>query len=120
MFEERIGTHLKGGVMKWVFWEVAKAGITIPSEINLKSIITLIAQLLGLGWDAIRARAVAILGPKVVSVIEKGEAGVEKGAEVFSTIKNERLGGVPHPKAEKKGEGQDQALDLGRGMRHTQ
>ncbi|MBJ7597144.1 hypothetical protein [Candidatus Nephthysia bennettiae] len=116
LFTNNIEKHLKEGVISWLFGEVAKAGITLPADFDLKGIITLIAQLLGLGWDAIRARAVAILGPKVVSLIEKGEAGVEKAGEVFNIIKTEGLGGVAHLMADKVGEVKDQALDFVKGM----
>jgi hypothetical protein len=116
-FTDHIETHMKEGVLTWLFGEVARAGIvSLPSSFDLKSIFTLITQLLGFSWDAIRARAVNILGAAKVALIEKGEAGAEKAAEIFTTIRNEGLGGVAHLMADKVGEVKEQALDFVKGM----
>lgn len=115
-FTEKIATHLKRGLMTWLFGEVAKAGITLPSTFDLKGILTLIAQVLGLTWDSIRARAVEVLGGRVVSLIERGAAGVGKAVEIFNTIKNEGLGGVMHLAQDKAAEIKDQALEAVKGM----
>ncbi|HEY7200782.1 MAG TPA: hypothetical protein VIC57_11240, partial [Candidatus Dormibacteraeota bacterium] len=95
-FADNIWTHLKKGLLSWLFGEVAKAGITIPTSFDLKGILMFLAQLLGLTWDNIRAVAVKVLGPKVVGLIEKGAAVVQKAIEIYNTIKNEGIAGVWH------------------------
>ncbi len=86
-FMSRIGEHLKAGLMGWLFGTFASAGIQLPKTFDLKGILSLILQVLGLTYANIRARAVNILGEKVV-------AGLEKVAEVFLIVKNEGIGGL--------------------------
>lgn len=86
-FMSRIGEHLKAGLMGWLFGTLASAGIEIPKTFDLRGIITLILSVLGLTYANIRARAVNIVGEKVV-------AGLEKAAEIFIIIKNEGIGGL--------------------------
>ena len=69
-FIDNIGDHMKQGFMEWLFGAVAEAGIQLPKTFDLEGILGLVMQVLGLTWAAIRARAVAILGEKVVSAIE--------------------------------------------------
>ncbi|HEX6181374.1 MAG TPA: DUF4157 domain-containing protein, partial [Chitinophagaceae bacterium] len=86
-FMSRIGEHLKAGLMGWLFGTLASAGIQLPKTFDLKGILSLILQVLGLTYANIRARAVNILGEKVVG-------GLEKVAEVFIIVKNEGIGGL--------------------------
>jgi hypothetical protein len=86
-FMSRIGEHLKAGLMGWLFGTLASAGIEIPKTFDLRGIITLILSVLGLTYANIRARAVNIVGERVV-------AGLEKAAEIFIIIKNEGIGGL--------------------------
>jgi len=86
-FVNNIGTHLKKGLMTWLFGEVAKAGIELPKSFDLKGILTLVMQLLGLTWANIRAQAVKLLGEGVVSKLE--------GAfDIFMKIKDEGIGAL--------------------------
>ncbi|TDH27276.1 DUF4157 domain-containing protein [Segetibacter sp. 3557_3] len=86
-FLSNIGTHLKNGLMGWLFGALAEAGIQMPSTFDAKGIMSLILQVLGLTYANIRARAVNIVGEKVVS-------GLEKAAEIFIILKNEGIGGL--------------------------
>ncbi|HEX7904861.1 MAG TPA: DUF4157 domain-containing protein [Chitinophagaceae bacterium] len=86
-FMSRIGEHLKAGLMGWLFGTLASAGIQLPKTFDLQGILSLILQVLGLTYANIRARAVNILGERVVS-------GLEKVAEVFIIVKNEGIGGL--------------------------
>jgi hypothetical protein len=69
-FIGNIGAHMKQGFLDWLFGAVAEAGIQLPKTFDLEGILGLVMQVLGLTWAAIRARAVTILGEKVVSAIE--------------------------------------------------
>ena len=95
-FADNIWAHLKKGLLTWLFGEVAKAGLTIPTSFDLKGILMFLAQLLGLTWENIRGIAIKVLGPKVVGLIEKGAAIVQKAIEIYNTIKNEGIAGVWH------------------------
>ncbi|MFB7950874.1 hypothetical protein [Streptomyces sp. NPDC056045] len=56
LFITNIATHLKTGVVSWLLGTAVKAGLELPQKFDLKGIIQLIASLLGLTWDNIRAR----------------------------------------------------------------
>lgn len=70
-FVGNIWTHLKAGFMKWLFGALADAGIEIPSDLSLVSIFKLVMSVLGITYAKMRAKAVKLLGPTAVAVIEK-------------------------------------------------
>ncbi|MEI2612360.1 MAG: hypothetical protein V9G20_27290 [Candidatus Promineifilaceae bacterium] len=86
-FVGNIGEHLKKGLMTWLFGEVAKAGIQMPESFDLKGILSLVLQVLGITWANLRNRAVKMFGENVV-------AGLEKAWEVFQIIKEQGIGGL--------------------------
>ena len=70
-FLANIGTHLQQGLMGWLFGTMAEAGIQMPATFDLKGILSLVLQVLGLTYANIRARAVRILGEEMVSRLEQ-------------------------------------------------
>lgn len=86
-FVGNIGEHLKNGLMGWLFGAVAAAGITVPESFDLKGLLSLGAQVLGLTYANIRARAVRIVGEPVVQAMETA-------VEIFRILMTEGLGGV--------------------------
>ena len=86
-FMSNIGTHLKKGLMEWLFGALAGAGITLPETFDLKGIISLVLQVLGLTYANFRARAVAIVGEPIVKALEEA-------AEVFKILVTEGVGGL--------------------------
>lgn len=86
-FVSNIGDHFKKGLMTWLFGEVAKAGIQMPESFDLKGILSLVLQVLGITWANLRSRAVKMFGENVV-------AGLEKAWEVFQIIKEQGIGGL--------------------------
>ncbi|MEU3078243.1 hypothetical protein ABZ693_33240, partial [Streptomyces laurentii] len=56
LFVTNIADHLKTGLVSWLLGTAVKAGLDLPQKFDLKGIIQLIASLLGLTWDNIRAR----------------------------------------------------------------
>ncbi|MFJ2900735.1 hypothetical protein ACIO87_38545, partial [Streptomyces sp. NPDC087218] len=56
LFVTNIATHLKTGLVSWLLGTAVKAGLELPQKFDLRGIIQLIASLLGLTWDNIRAR----------------------------------------------------------------
>ena len=70
-FVNNIWTHLKAGFMKWLFGALADAGIEIPTDLSLVSIFKLVMGVLGITYPRMRAKAVKLLGPTAVAVIEK-------------------------------------------------
>ncbi|HEX8318596.1 eCIS core domain-containing protein [Longimicrobium sp.] len=86
-FMGNIGTHLQKGLMEWLFGALAQAGITMPASFDLKGILSLVLQVLGLTYANIRARAVGILGEAVV-------ARLEQVAEIFKVLITEGPAGL--------------------------
>ncbi|MCP4368489.1 MAG: hypothetical protein GY797_10330 [Deltaproteobacteria bacterium] len=76
-FMSKLGEYLKKGLMEWLFGALAKAGIQIPESFDLKGILSLVLQVLGLTYANIRARAVAIVGEPIVQALEQ-TAGIFK------------------------------------------
>jgi hypothetical protein len=71
-FVGNIWTHLKAGFMKWLFGALTEAGIEIPPGLpSLPSILKLVLSVLGLTYERMRAKAVKLLGPTAVTLIEK-------------------------------------------------
>ena len=70
-FVDNIWTHLKAGFMSWLFGSLAEAGVEVPNDLSLGSILKLVLQILGLTYQNLRAKAVKILGERAVSVIEQ-------------------------------------------------
>jgi Domain of unknown function (DUF4157) len=86
-FVKKIGEHLEQGFMEWLFGAVVEAGIQLPKSFDLKGIVSLVLQVLGLTYANFRARAVALLGEKVVATIETV-------AEVFKQLVSEGPGAL--------------------------
>jgi hypothetical protein len=103
-FVANIGTHLKAGLMGWLFGEMAEAGITMPESFDLKGILGLVLQVLGLTYANIRARAVAIVGEPIVKALEEG-------AEIFKILITEGPAGLWNYIKDQLGNLQDMVLD---------
>ncbi|MCP4664717.1 MAG: hypothetical protein GY856_55765 [bacterium] len=86
-FVSNIGTHLQQGLMGWLFGTMAEAGIELPASFDLKGILSLVLQVLGLTYANIRARAVRLLGEEMVSRLEQV-------AEIFMILVNEGPAGL--------------------------
>jgi hypothetical protein len=86
-FMSNIGSHLKKGLMDWLFGALAGAGLQLPDTFDLKGILSIVLQILGLTYANFRARAVAIVGEPVVGALEQA-------AEVFKILLTEGVGGL--------------------------
>jgi hypothetical protein len=70
-FVDRIWEHLKKGFLTWMFGTLADAGIEVPSDFGLPSLLKLVLAVLGITYERMRAKAVKLLGPTAVAIIEK-------------------------------------------------
>jgi hypothetical protein len=91
-FLDNIGTHLFKGFISWLTGGLGDAGVQLPKDTSLKSIITFFLQLMGITWPRIRKLLAKHIGEKNVALIEKVYAMVsfliEKGPEgIFEMIK---------------------------------
>ncbi|MGX9357442.1 eCIS core domain-containing protein [Roseobacteraceae bacterium S113] len=108
-FGRNIVTHLKNGILGWLFGALTSAGIELPAKLDFKGLMSLVMQILGLTYANFRARLVKKLGPsgeKKVAMIEKsvsivkillkeGFAGIwKKMIEMIDKFKETLLGGM--------------------------
>jgi hypothetical protein len=103
-FIANIGAHLKKGLMAWIFGALAGAGLQMPEAFDLKGIVSIVLQVLGLTYANFRARAVAIVGEPVVGALEKA-------AEVFKVLVTEGIPGLWRFIQEKVGDLKAMVLD---------
>ncbi|MNU71483.1 hypothetical protein D3C71_609130 [compost metagenome] len=72
-FKANIQQHLLGGLLEWLTGSLGPIGITMPKDIfSLSGIFSLVLQVLGLGWEYIRLKAVKMMGEPVVKALEGG------------------------------------------------
>lgn len=86
-FTGNIMNHLKAGFLSWLFGALTSAGIEVPKEFSMKSILSLVMQILGITVDAIRQRLVKFIGQKNV-------ARIEKAWSIISKFISEGVGGL--------------------------
>ena len=84
-FGANILTHLKNAIFDWLFGAMAGAGIQLPKKFDLKGILSVVLQVLGLTWQNMRGKLVKVLGEPVV-------AGLEKTFEFIKLIVTEGIG----------------------------
>lgn len=87
LFMSKIGEHLKTGFMEWLFGAVGELGLTMPETFDLKGVLDLALQVMGLTKERFRARAVELLGEPTVLAIETG-------VEIFKIVMSEGVSGL--------------------------
>lgn len=70
-FFDNIGSHLLHGFLDWLTGGLAGAGVTLPKDLSLKSIITFILELMGITWPRIRKLLAKHIGEENVALLEK-------------------------------------------------
>ncbi|GAB5419083.1 MAG: hypothetical protein Crog4KO_05910 [Crocinitomicaceae bacterium] len=73
MFKANIQKHLLGGLLEWLTGSLGPMGIQMPDDIfSLSGVFDLTLQVLGLGWDYIKLKAVKMMGEPVVNALMTG------------------------------------------------
>ena len=88
-FAENVRTHLISGLIAWLTGAMSSVPIVLPTEFDLKGIIGLVAQLLGLTYDNIKARII-----RRFPQAERVFGVIEQSLEVIQLIRREGLGGI--------------------------
>ncbi|WP_253209442.1 hypothetical protein [Streptomyces niphimycinicus] len=57
-FLRNIGRHLQQGILSWLLGKTAEAGIELPAKFDTQGVLKMLASLLGLTWQSVRARIV--------------------------------------------------------------
>lgn len=88
LFKENIKKHIITGFIKWLTGSLGPMNITLPKDIlSLSGIFSLVMQVLGLGWDFIRKKAVKAFGEPAVKVLEIS-------FEMFKIFKKDGIKGI--------------------------
>ncbi|MBO3679367.1 hypothetical protein J5X86_30895 [Streptomyces sp. NEAU-YJ-81] len=80
-FLRNIGRHLQQGILSWLLGKTAEAGIELPPKFDTQGVLKMLASLLGLTWQSIRARIVRKV-PKMEPAVAAAETAVPLVAEV--------------------------------------
>jgi hypothetical protein len=88
-FADHILEHLKKGLQGWLFGQLASAGVELPEKFDLMGILKMVASLLGLTWDGIKAR-IAAKDPFVGTVIDQ----IQSKIEIFVVLATKGIVGI--------------------------
>jgi hypothetical protein len=95
LFFENFPTHLLKGFINWLTGGLAEAGVELPKDLSLKSIVTFFMQLMGITWPRIRKVLAKHVGEKNIALLEKVYSMVsfliEKGPEGIFEMIQEKL-----------------------------
>jgi hypothetical protein len=69
-FAKNIWSHLKTGLIEWLVGGLEGAGLELPKVWDLKGILSLVLQILGISYAKIRVKLVKVLGEKTVGRLE--------------------------------------------------
>ncbi|WP_152991235.1 hypothetical protein [Frankia sp. R43] len=76
-FVGNIGTHLQSGLLGWLTGAL-RGAVRIPARLDLNGIVSVVLDLLGLSWSALRTRLVRLLGERVVRAMETAVDWVQR------------------------------------------
>jgi hypothetical protein len=71
MFFDHIGTHLLNGLKDWLFRGLKGLGIVIPADLTLKSVLTLVLQVLDITAEKLWTKLGEQIGPENVALIRQ-------------------------------------------------
>jgi hypothetical protein len=71
-FSTNIRTHLINGLVGWLTGALGGAGLQLPARWDLRGILSLVLQILGLTWQNIRQKLVRAIGETAVRALEIG------------------------------------------------
>ncbi|MEG4634863.1 hypothetical protein QUB56_35915, partial [Microcoleus sp. AR_TQ3_B6] len=89
-FQANSEQHLQKGMVGWLTGTLASTGVEMPESFDMKGIFSLVTQVLGTTYQAIRPRAVKAIGKNG----EESVSALESNFEMFVILKNEGVGGL--------------------------
>ncbi|MBD2358718.1 DUF4157 domain-containing protein [Tolypothrix sp. FACHB-123] len=106
-FVKNIGKYLMQGLLSWLTGALAGANIQMPTSLDSQGIFSLVIQVLGVGYDAIRAKAVKRMGKDGESKVSH----LEKSFEMFRILATQGVAGVWQVIKERLGDIKSMVLD---------
>jgi hypothetical protein len=87
LFMKNAGRHLEQGVLAWLLGTGTSVGLQLPTTFDVLGILLMLAALLGLSWQNIRARLVR-------KVPERAVAAAETAVPLVAETKNRGVAGM--------------------------
>ncbi|MEH2156551.1 eCIS core domain-containing protein [Nostoc sp.] len=106
-FVKNIGKYLTQGLLSWLTGALAGANIQMPTNLDAQGIFSLVIQVLGVGYDAIRGKAVKRMGKDG----EEKVSYLEKSNPMFRTMATQGVAGVWQVIKERLGDIKTMVLD---------
>ena len=69
-FGANILTHLRTAIFDWLFGALQGTGLQVPQRFDLRGILSIILQILGLTYARLRERLVRLIGERPVQILE--------------------------------------------------
>lgn len=79
-FLTNVGTHLRNGLVGWLTGSLGGM-IRVPAQLDLRGVLGMAMDFLGITWTRIRTRIVAVIGERPMSLLERGAGIVKDVAE---------------------------------------
>ena len=79
-FLTNIGTHLRNGLIGWLTGSLGGSS-TCPAQFDLRGILGMAMEFLGLTWANIRGRIARLIGDRAMGLLERGAGIVRDVAE---------------------------------------
>jgi hypothetical protein len=79
-FLSNIGTHLRNGLIGWLTGSLGGI-IRLPAQFNLRGILGMAMDFLGLTWANVRGRIARVIGDRAMGLLERGAGIVRDVAE---------------------------------------
>jgi hypothetical protein len=73
-FSSNIGTHLRNGLIGWLTGSLGGV-VRLPAQFDLRGILGMAMEFLGLTWQNIRGRIARVIGDRAIGLLERG-AGI--------------------------------------------
>ncbi|MGZ4734605.1 MAG: eCIS core domain-containing protein [Acidimicrobiia bacterium] len=70
-FGKNIWEHLKTGLIGWLVGALEGAGLVLPTKWDLKGVLSLVLQVLGITYAKMRAKLVKVMGESRVAMLER-------------------------------------------------
>ena len=71
-FGKNIWQHLKTGLIEWLVGGLEGAGLVLPKVWDLKGIVSVVLQVLGISYAKMRGKLVKVVGEERVAMFERG------------------------------------------------
>lgn len=76
-FVANIKKHLINGLVSWLTGAMGDSGLELPEKFDLKGILSIGLQVMGLTWNVIRTKLVKRLGPKGEAIVGAAEGAID-------------------------------------------